>query len=69
LPRLVVRVTVAEAYLHCAKALMRSALWNPDGRVPRSILPTLNEMLAEQTASDAPIETQAEMLARYAEEM
>jgi uncharacterized protein len=68
-PRLVVRVTVAAAYLHCAKALMRSALWNPDNRVPRSSLPTLNEMLAEQTHSDAPPESQEAMLARYAEEM
>jgi predicted pyridoxine 5'-phosphate oxidase superfamily flavin-nucleotide-binding protein len=28
-PKLVIRVTVQASYLHCAKALMRSELWNP----------------------------------------
>ncbi|HET7524211.1 MAG TPA: MSMEG_1061 family FMN-dependent PPOX-type flavoprotein [Acidimicrobiales bacterium] len=29
LPRVVVVVTVAEAYIHCAKALRRASLWSP----------------------------------------
>ena len=41
-------VTVEEAFLHCAKALIRSDLWNPETRVERSTLPTLGQMLAEQ---------------------
>jgi PPOX class probable FMN-dependent enzyme len=64
-PKLVIEVTVAEAFLHCAKALMRSQLWSPEARVHRSVLPTMGEMLAEQTGSTDPIETQEEMLARY----
>ena len=35
-PRLVIEVRVREAYLHCAKALMRSKLWDADRKVPRS---------------------------------
>lgn len=65
LPKLVIEVKVAEAYLHCAKALMRSRLWHADAQTPRSALPTMGEMLRDQTGSDAMFETQEQMLARY----
>lgn len=68
-PKLVIRVTVAEAYLHCAKALMRSALWNPANHIDRSALPSMGEMMKDQIGGDAPAETQAEMLARYAQDL
>jgi len=68
-PKLVIEVKVAEAYLHCAKALMRSALWDFSSRVDRSLLPTMGEMLKEQTHSDAPAESQEEMLARYIQDL
>lgn len=64
-PKLVIRVTVREAYLHCAKALMRSRLWNEASKVERSVLPTMGKMINDQTGIEAPIETQAEMLKRY----
>jgi PPOX class probable FMN-dependent enzyme len=64
-PRLVVRVTVTDAYLHCAKALMRSRLWSADSRIERSLLPTIGQMLNEQTGIQAPPETQEEMVRRY----
>ena len=68
-PKLLIEVSVREAYLHCAKALMRSKLWLPDTRVERTVLPTIGEMLAEQLGSTAPPEPQAEMLARYEKEL
>jgi PPOX class probable FMN-dependent enzyme len=68
-PRLVVEVHVREAYLHCAKALMRSKLWDPSRHPPRSALPTMGEMLKDQIGDGAPAETQAEMLARYAADL
>jgi PPOX class probable FMN-dependent enzyme len=68
-PKLVIEAKVGEAYLHCAKALMRSALWAPASRVERSLLPTMGEMLKEQTCSDAPAESQEEMLARYTQDL
>jgi uncharacterized protein len=63
-PTIVVRITVRQAYLHCAKALMRSRLWDPDTRIERSELPTMGQMLRDQIGS-GPVETQAEMLERY----
>jgi PPOX class probable FMN-dependent enzyme len=47
-PRSAIRVTVREAYLHCAKALMRSRLWEDDYRVERTELPTYAQMLKDQ---------------------
>jgi len=66
-PRTVLVVTVREAYLHCAKALMRSRLWDPEAQVPRSALPTLGEMLRDQIGSTEEPEPQEEMVARYKE--
>jgi hypothetical protein len=48
LPRRGILVTVNEAFLHCAKALIRSNLWDPDSRVPRSAFPTLGRIIADQ---------------------
>ena len=64
-PKLVILVNVKEAYLHCPKALMRSALWEEKTKVARTVLPSLNEMIADQTGSTAPVEPQEAALARY----
>jgi len=64
-PRLVVEVQVQEAYLHCAKALMRSRFWESDARVPRNVMPTLNQMIQSQMGIATPPEPQELMVARY----
>jgi PPOX class probable FMN-dependent enzyme len=64
-PKLVIEVTVEDVYLHCAKALMRSKLWDAATRVDRSVLPTMGQMLNEQTGVHAPAESQAQMVERY----
>jgi len=68
-PRLVIAVTVAEAYLHCAKALMRSKLWDVEKQVDRNLLPTMGQMINDQTGSQDPVETQEQMVARYAKDL
>lgn len=68
-PRLVIEVTVREAYLHCAKAFMRSRLWSTDAQVPRSVLPTMGQMLRDQIGDSVPLESQEDMLARYRAEL
>ena len=64
-----IRVAVQACYLHCAKALMRSALWEPSRHVERSVLPSMGEMMRDQIGdrmgADTPVETQAQMLERY----
>lgn len=68
-PRLVIEVTVREAYLHCAKAFMRSRLWSTDAQVPRSVLPTMGQMLRDQIGDTVPLESQEDMVARYQAEL
>jgi PPOX class probable FMN-dependent enzyme len=48
-PKTVLVVTVQEAFIQCARALVRSDLWNPDGHVRRSDLPSLGTILAAHT--------------------
>ncbi len=64
-PKLVIQVDVTQAYLHCAKAFMRSKLWDTSKQIDRAKLPTMGEMISEQTGMSGPPETQAEMLERY----
>lgn len=65
-PRLVVEVQVQEAYLHCAKALMRSRLWSAEAQVPRKVMPSLNQMIQSQLGMTSEPESQEAMVARYA---
>lgn len=67
--RLVIEVAIEEVYLHCAKALMRSKLWSDAARVERSVLPSMGQMYNDQTGSDAPAESQEQMLARYTQDL
>jgi len=48
-PRLVIVVTVLEAFLHCGKALKRARLWHNDYRVDKKDFPSLGRMIVEQT--------------------
>jgi PPOX class probable FMN-dependent enzyme len=64
LPRAVLSIAVHEAYFHCGKALMRSRLWSPDARVERAVLPSISQIVHDQTKLGEP-ETQAEIETRY----
>jgi PPOX class probable FMN-dependent enzyme len=47
-PKVGLLIEVKEAYLHCAKAINRAALWDPSKHIDRAQLPTYAEMLADQ---------------------
>lgn len=64
-PKSVLLVHVKEVYLHCAKALMRSKIWSNGDQIARDRLPSMSQMLNDQTKSDMPLETQDEMKVRY----
>ena len=68
-PKVVLRMTVQEAFLHCAKAFMRSKLWHEEARVVRERLPSMGQMLHEQIGLDSPPESQQEMLLRYQKDL
>lgn len=48
-PRTVVVMTVDEIYFQCARAIVRSDLWNPDKRVDAKSLPTPGQILADMS--------------------
>jgi uncharacterized protein len=50
-PRTVIVMTVDEIYFQCARAIVRSDLWNPDKRVDPKTLPTPGQILAEMSES------------------
>ncbi|MCB8879194.1 pyridoxamine 5'-phosphate oxidase family protein [Acidisoma cellulosilytica] len=44
-PKTVILVTIESVYFHCAKAFVRSALWDPARHVERSKLPSAGQIL------------------------
>jgi PPOX class probable FMN-dependent enzyme len=68
-PKVVIEVRADEVFLHCAKALMRSRLWGDANRIERAALPTMGQMLADQTGLEIAPETQDEMVARYQKDL
>lgn len=48
-PRTVIVMEVGEIYFQCARAIVRSDLWNPDKRVDPKTLPTPGDILAEMS--------------------
>jgi PPOX class probable FMN-dependent enzyme len=63
--RSVLVISVDRAFLHCAKALMRSRLWDPAMRVERDVWPSTGEIMRDHTGSTGPIESQEDMRRRY----
>jgi PPOX class probable FMN-dependent enzyme len=48
-PKTVLVITVQEAFIQCARALVRSELWNPARHVRRDELPSIGTILAAHT--------------------
>jgi len=48
-PRTVIVITVEDIYFQCARAIVRSDLWNPEKHVDPKTLPTAGQILAEMS--------------------
>ena len=57
-PTVAIVVTVKEVFLHCAKALRRSKLWDPKAHQDRRTMPSLMKIILDQT-SGAPTDPAA----------
>jgi len=49
MPKVGIQVSVETAFLHCAKAFKRSKLWEPESRQNRKEMPSLGQIIIEQT--------------------
>ena len=68
-PPLVIAVEVREVYLHCAKSLMRSKLWDSGAKQDRGVLPSMGQMLKDQIGLAGEPESDAAMRARYVKDL
>lgn len=50
-PMVGILVSVEEVFMHCAKALKRSRLWDPASRQDRSQMPTIARIILDQTST------------------
>ncbi len=69
LPRIVIQVRIETAFMHCAKALMRSKLWDPSVQIERSQLPTMSEWMVAQNTAEIKPESTEDMEKRYAKQL
>jgi len=51
-PVLGIVVKIDDVFFHCAKAVIRSRLWDPDTPISRSDFPTYGEIVRDQRAPD-----------------
>jgi len=65
LPASVLVVHVREAFLHCAKSIMRSRLWEAGAQVPRNTMPTIGQIISDQIGSERPTENQEQVVESY----
>ena len=64
-PKLVIKVIVKAAYMHCPKAMMRSKLWSIESQQRVDAMPTIGQIISDQAKSAGPVESREEMLKRY----
>lgn len=68
-PKACIVVDIEEVFLHCAKAFMRSRLWDPEAQIERSSFPTMGQMLKDQLGTAETPESQEAMVERYQKDL
>ena len=69
LPKTVTIVEPKKAFLHCGKALLRSGLWKPDQWPKTRPIPTLYEMIEDQTGINCEIKNEHDIMDKYKSEL
>lgn len=65
-PKTCIVITIETVFLQCAKALMRSKLWENDFKIEdRNDFPSMGEIMKDHTGIEKAPETREEMLKRY----
>jgi len=68
-PRSVLLVTVQRLYLQCAKAVMRSGLWDPSRQVARNAWPPFGQVIKDHCKLTTPMPDDATIRADLATEL
>lgn len=64
-PKLATVVEIDEVYMHCARAFLRSKLWNPETWPDPDTIPTLGAIMCEQKELPAPDESAGKRQEEY----
>lgn len=64
-PKLAMVVEIDEAYMHCARAFLRSGLWQPESWPDPDTIPTLRAIMCEQKDLPPPDETDGKRQEEY----
>jgi len=68
LPITAIVIHIEETFLHCAKAMIRSKIWDPGLHVPQSEMPSLSKMIADQMDVQIDLEKADKQLEKAYEE-
>lgn len=68
-PACCIVIEVEEAFIHCAKSIMRSNLWDPETRIEKGELPSAGEILRAHSGGNDPAESDEDKEARYAKQL
>ena len=68
-PKSCIEISINEVFLHCAKALMRSKLWDESSKINREDFPSMGEMIKAQLNLAEEAEDQSKMMQRYLDEI
>ena len=64
-PKTVLQVEVTQAHLHCGKSMLRGSLWDPKKWPGKRPIPTLFEMIEDQTGIECEIKEDKDIIAQY----
>ena len=68
-PKACIVIKIKEVFLHCAKAFMRSKLWEESAKIDRKEFPTMGQMLKDQLGGSEAPETPEVMEKRYQKDL
>ena len=69
LPKTVTIIKPTKVFLHCGKALLRSSLWKPESWPDKRPIPTLYEMIEDQTGLNCEIKKEDDIVKMYEREL
>ena len=69
IPKTVLQIKVTQAHLHCGKSMLRGSLWDPKKWHNTRPIPTIFEMIEDQTGIDCEIKEDKAILAQYNKEL
>ncbi|GAA3627656.1 pyridoxamine 5'-phosphate oxidase family protein [Flavivirga jejuensis] len=69
LPKACIVITIEDLFLHCAKAFMRSKLWDDESKIDKESFPTMGQMLKDQLGTSEAPESREDMVKRYEKDL